>query len=391
MKTATSILVISIVSLLFFSCGDPIPAKSKTEVQVLPVEISEEDLFKGNKILAFLNNEEKFVQEANKLFMLGLNSFKNENDLDSANYYFRNSLLNEPSSKAYYELGNVLMSQKSYDEALLAFGMAEQLGFQPFSKILYNKACIYSLQENRELSGKYLEYALQAGYNNLDHIYVDSDLEVLRESGYFNEALKKGLRGVSNSENLFWLQFRRLFPKMEYPFSLETTQGEEGQESLKHISYEFEKYVSEMRDEEFSREVSKGFYQFAEAYETDDFVALIYVVQDEFMGPYGPSVYRMATFTHEGKLIDKKEVGGRSNLDADIMESTVYENFTIEVELMHPVYEMDPDDKGYYENDIVELEFVSRFLYQIDKNGKIEMVVPAEDAQEAIEDLSVTE
>ena len=391
MKFISAILVLLIVSLLIASCGDPIPAESKTEVRVLPVEITEEDLFKGNKILAFLENEERFVQEANEFFLLGLNAFKNDNDLDSADYYLRKSLISEPSSRAYYELGNVLMSQKSYDDALLAYGMAEQLDFQPFSKILYNKACIYSLQEKKDLSGKYLEYALQAGYNNLEHINVDADLENLRESWYFNEALKKGLRGVSNAENLFWLQFRRLFPKIEYPFTLKTNEGEDG-ESLKHISYEFEKYVAEMRDEEFSREVSKGFYQYAQAYETDDYVALIYVVNDEFMGPYGASVYRMATYTHEGKLIDKKEVGGRSNLDSDIMKSMVNEDFTIDVEVFHPIYKEDPDDKGYYENEIIDLEFVTKYSFELTEAGKIEKIVPAQDAtQEVNEDLSVAE
>ena len=373
MKKSVSILGLSFVTLLFSSCGDPIPAESITETRLLPVEISEGDLFDGNKILAFLNNEEKFVREANELFLKGLNSFKNENNLDSADYYLRKSLLKEPSSKAYYELANVFMDQKSYDDALLAYGMAEQLDFQPFSKILYNKACIYSLQEKKDLSAKYLEYALQAGYNNIEHINVDTDLTNLRESWYFNEALKKGLRGVSNSENLFWLQFRRLFPQAELPLKLETN-FEDGDQSLKNISYEFEKYVAEMRDEEFSREVSKGFYQYAQAYETEKFVAIIYVVRDEFMGPEGPTVYRMATFTHEGKLIDKKEIAGRSTMDAPIMSSILTKDFKINVELKQPIYKNDPDEHGYYENEIMELKSAGRFMFVVRENGRIDRI-----------------
>lgn len=373
MKKSVSILGLSFVTLLFSSCGDPVPAESITETRLLPVEISEGDLFDGNKILAFLNNEEKFVREANELFLKGLNSFKNENNLDSADYYLRKSLLKEPSSKAYYELANVFMDQKSYDDALLAYGMAEQLDFQPFSKILYNKACIYSLQEKKDLSAKYLEYALQAGYNNIEHINVDTDLTNLRESWYFNEALKKGLRGVSNSENLFWLQFRRLFPQAKFPLKLETNFKDDDQ-SLKNISYEFEKYVSEMRDEEFSREVSKGFYQYAQAYETEKFVAIIYVVRDEFMGPEGPTVYRMATFTDKGKLIDKKEIGGRTTMDAPIMSSTVTKDFKVNVELKQPIYKNDPDKYGYYENEVVEEKFVGRLMFSIQENGKIDRI-----------------
>lgn len=373
MNSLVSILGLSIVTVVLSGCGEPIPAETITEVQVLPVEISEDDLFKGNKILAFLNNEEKFVREANELFLKGLNAFKNENDLDSADYYLRKSLLKEPSSKAYYELANVYMDKKAYDDALLAYGMAEQLDFQPFSKILYNKACIYSLQDKKDMSAKYLEYALQAGYNNIEHINVDSDLENLRDSWLFNESLKKGLRGVSNSENLFWLQFRRLFPQAEFPIKLKTVFGEDD-DNLKNISYEFEKYVSEMRDEEFSREVSKGFYQYAQAYETNKFVALIYLVRDEFMGPDGPSVYRMATFTHEGKLIDKKEIGGRTTMDANIMDSELTKDFKISVILKKTIYKYDPDDKGYFENEIVDYKNVGRFMFKVREDGKIDRI-----------------
>ena len=113
------------------SCGDPAQSTiTKVETKILPVEISEADLFKGNKIVAFLNNETKFISESNALFLKGLNKFKNEKNLDSANYYLRQSILKEPTGKAYYELGNVFMDMKNYDKALLSFGMAEQLDFQ---------------------------------------------------------------------------------------------------------------------------------------------------------------------------------------------------------------------------------------------------------------------
>src|SRR5690606_28963393 len=197
---------------IFSSCGDPAPeTKTTVQTKLKPIEISEDDIFQGNKILAFLKNEEKFIKESNNFFLQGLNAFRNERNLDSADYYLRQSIVKEPTAKAYFELGNVYMDKKKYDEALISYGLAEQLNYEPFSKILYNKACLYSLKEETELAGKYLEYSIQAGYNNLDHIEKDKDLDELRNTYYFKQALKKGMRGMSDAENLFWLQFKKQF------------------------------------------------------------------------------------------------------------------------------------------------------------------------------------
>jgi len=358
--------------LMLPSCGDPAEQINKSTKTVrVPVEITEADIFKGNKILAFLENDKKFIQEANELFLKGLNAFRNQNDLDSADFYFKESILTEPSAKAYFELGNVYMSKEDYDKAISAYGVAEQLDYEPFSKILYNKSCIYSLEEEEEMAGQYLEYALQAGYNNIDHIQKDSDLENLRKTQHFQPAVDKGLRGMSNSENLFWLQFKRLFALTEVPMKLEIEMSNEMSEALNYISYDYEKYISEMRDEKFSREVSKGFFYYARPYENENFVAVVYIVKDEFMGDYAPLSYMMATYTHEGKLIDKEEIGGSTHLSDEILFSTIEPNMTIKGEWRKPVYEKDPEDHGYYENKMVSSELLGTQTFKVSSKGKI--------------------
>lgn len=367
------LIVVSFCGLaVLVSCGDPAEQiTTKIKEERIPVEITEGDLFKGNKILAYLDNETKFLKEANELFLQGLNAYRNQSDLDSANYYLRQSILKEPTPRAYFELGNVSLDKKDYNTALKAYGVAEQLDYQPVSKILYNKACLYSLKGEQEMAGQYLEYALQAGYNNVDHINKDTDLEDLRETHYFNKAVEKGLRGMSNADNLFWLQFKKQFAKPDLPLKMESVMDRAELEELKYISYDYEKYIAEMRDEEFSREVSKGFYYCAQPYETDNFVAIVYIVKDEFMGEFAPLTYRMATFTHEGKLIDKKDLGGRETLDDPLKEATIQKNMTIDVVLKEPEYEKDPWDHGYYDNPMIGSKTIGKKKYKVESNGKI--------------------
>ena len=364
--------MIAICVIFLSSCGDPATVvNTTTETKRIPVVLTEEDIFKGNMVMAFLENEEKFIQEANELFLKGLNAFRNEKDLDSAHYYLKGSILKEPSAKAYFELGNVYMDEADFSSALLAYGVAEQLNYEPFSKVLYNKSCLYALQEENRLAGQYLEYALQAGYNNLDHISNDKDLEEFRKTYHYKRAIEKGLMGMSDAENLFWLQFKKQFAVMDMPIKLKMEVPEEELQGLKYISYDYEKYISEMRDEEFSREVSKGFYYYARPYETDEFVAIVYIVKDEFMGEYAPLTYRLATFTHDGKLIDKKVISGRELLADPIWMATLNKDRTIDVDLIEPEYENDPDDYGYYENPMTSSKVVGSTRFTLTKSGKI--------------------
>lgn len=363
-----SLVILS--SLVLSSCGDPAKPADQ-EVVKEPIVLNEDDLFKGNIVLAYLDNEVKFLQEANELFLKGINAFRNENNLDSADYYLKHSILKEPTANAYFELGNVYMDKKRYDKAMLAYGLAEQLDYEPLSKILYNKACAYSLQEEEEMAGKYLEYALQAGYTNMEHIDKDTDLENLRDTYYYKEAVDRGLRGMSNADNLFWLQFKKQFAVMDFPIKLKMVIDEKEYEGLKYISYDYEKYISEMRDEAFSREVSKSFFYYARPYETENYIALVYIVKDEFMGEYAPLTYRMATYTHSGKLIDKKEIAGRKDLDDPIMVSTIKSDKTIDVKLVEAQYEKDPYENGYWENPMIGQKTVGSMKFKVTKDGRI--------------------
>lgn len=377
--------LIAITLLLLASCGDPGTEVNKiTKQKRIDVQLAEADLFQTTKIFAYLQNDVKFIEEANKLYLNGVDAFKNKKNLDSASYYLRGSILKEPSAKAYYELGNVYMDKKQYDKALNAYDLAENLDFQPFSKILYNKSCLYSLQKKVELSGQYLEYALQAGYNNLDYIDSDQDLAELRKSSVYRESIDKGLRGMSNTKNLFWLQFKKLFNKYPFPHTIQTQMDEKLLSGMQYISYDFEKYISEMRDEKFSREVSKGFYHYAQMYETDMYVAVVYIVKEEFMGETAPLLYRMATFTHEGKLIDKKRIGGKEYLSDDIWATTFNKDKTIDIKVMEATYENDPEENGYYDNKIVSTKKVGQLKYKVDASGKIVKVSGSEGSTAAL-------
>lgn len=378
MKSFT-LLIIGLGLMFISSCGNPADKmKENTQEEVNEITIAETDLFNGVKIMEFLRNKIKFIQDANELFLKGVDAYKNKKDLDSANYYFVHSILKEPSAKAYYDLGNVLKDQGSYDKAHRAYDMAEQLDFEPFSNILYKRAATYALMDNEVKSAEYIEYALQAGFNNMDQLNKDKDFDLLRNNYKMTEAVKRGLRGMSDPDKLFWLQYKRQFPKAELPITLKWRISQQERYDADFISYDFEKYIAEMRDEKFSREVSRGFYYTANVFENDHIVALVYMTKDEYMDEASPVLYRLATYTQEGRLIDKKIIGGQEEYEDLIRQATISQGGIVDVVVYEPNYEKDPKEKGYWENPIISLTEKSKLQYHIGAYGKIDLVFEQE-------------
>jgi tetratricopeptide (TPR) repeat protein len=353
------------------------------------VVLSADDIFEGSKVQAFLANkpQEKNTGVARELFLKGIDAYKNKKNNGEAISAFTESILKQPSSMTYYELGNVLLDTKDYDKALKSYSMAEKLGYEPFSKILYNIACVHALMGEPELSGQYLEYALQAGYTNIDNIAKDPDLANLREDDYlFKMHLNRGLNGMSDAENLFWLQFRKPFAKTKLPLTLDLDKISIKFTDDFRISYDFEKFISEMRDEKFSREVSKGFYHVAQIVETKKYTALIYIVNDEFAGEeeeYDAEVkagglpapqlmtFRLVTFTPQGKLIDKKQIAGRE-LYTDLLKvATISKDKVITIKSYEITHKEDPEDVGYVNNPIKSRELVETEEFNINDDGLI--------------------
>lgn len=366
---------------LFFllqSCGNHDSAKGETSKTKLTEEeqkivLTENDLYDGEKIRLYLLKDTLNAAASNQLFLKGLDLFKNKKKPTEAIPLFVTSILRYPTAKAYYELANAKMNIGYHHDALDAYDMAEKLNYEPFAKVLYNKACALSNMEEYELSARYLEYAVEAGYANIDNIYKDPDLKKLRdERGYlFTEHLNTALAGLSNVENIFWLQYKKHFTQGKLPMSFNNLVSETRFDMENAISYDYERFVPQMRDDKFSREVSKGFYYFAQIKETAEYVAVVYLIRDEFMGDAAPLSYVLVTYSPTGKIIDQTLIAGRNDY-ADVLRlATINKDLTISIELMETEFEKDVEEEGYYDNPIKSKTKVGEELFRIDEHGKL--------------------
>jgi tetratricopeptide (TPR) repeat protein len=97
-----------------------------------------------------------------------------------------------------YFLGNALLGQKRYEEALAIFEKTKEF---PRVKVysLYNIACILAIQKKPDEAIASLEEAIKAGFTDFGQLQTDSDLASLKDDPRFQRLIPKLL----SDEELF--------------------------------------------------------------------------------------------------------------------------------------------------------------------------------------------
>ncbi|HVR43943.1 MAG TPA: M56 family metallopeptidase [Thermoanaerobaculia bacterium] len=94
------------------------------------------------------------------------------------------------NGREWYERGSRLHRQDRYAEAMTAFGNAAAAGYRTADS-LYNIACGYALQNDREQALDWLERSLEAGFDGIAHAREDSDLDPIRTDPRFGALLAR--------------------------------------------------------------------------------------------------------------------------------------------------------------------------------------------------------
>jgi tetratricopeptide (TPR) repeat protein len=348
-----------------FACT---PSSKKTAA-VDAIHLSADNLYNKDTVLLIANSATEKNSASDKLFLDGIDKYRNKKNPAAGIESFKQSILQKPQAKAYYELGNALFDKQEMKEAIKAYGMAELLDYKPLHKVLYNMACAYSRIGDNDWAKYYLVSAIEFGYSNVKNIFADKDLEGLRQKdGYsFRSEVTAALSGATDPEKLQWNLFWHEFKPLTFPVTLDMKYADKLGED--YISYDYERFVPEMRNAQFSREVGSEYYHVGLVKNSDSIKTLIYAVEDVVMERSAPAQYYIVSFDKMGKLIDKLLIGGQKKLDEPFRVATIQENGSIQIGLFKQVYEKDPEKEGYQDNQLLESKEVGKEDYSITADG----------------------
>ena len=110
--------------------------------------------------------------EAHRLYQSG-------KDADAVRLYER-AALEHATASLYYRFANSLSNVDRLEDAVKAYLIADDLGYEHPELVHYNLACAYSRLEQREPAFQSLDQAIQSGYSATDKLATDPDLAFLR-------------------------------------------------------------------------------------------------------------------------------------------------------------------------------------------------------------------
>jgi len=332
--------------------------------------LEEKDLYNFEIVESFMNNAPDSTQEeSKKVFLNAIDLYRNKKNPEQAIAEFRKSLFIFPDAKTYYEMGNALLDTKNYAEAIQSYHMAEQMDFNPLANVLYNLACAYSMSENGSEALKYIQLSIENGYGNKKHMLTDNDLAFARNQPEFTKVYEAAMSGASSPEAAMFDLYVSGFQQSTFPIVMTAVQTQKVR-FKNSIAYDFESFISEMVNPNFSREVGDEFYYLALLKETENYTALIYAGK-QVMYEQPPIYHILATYSKDGKLIDKLELGGYHYYDDPMRAYKITEDLKIEMNEFEVVFEKNVDEFGYENNPISANQLLTSRKFEIASNGKI--------------------
>jgi tetratricopeptide (TPR) repeat protein len=357
MKT---LIAIGSAILLLAACDHPGSVTSFT--------LSESALFNSDSVQLYLANASlKESDSSQKIFLTAIDLLKNKNNAEKSISVFLKALSIYPTAKAYYELGNAYLDAGDAGKALTAFQMAGKLDYTPLGALLFKQACCYS-ELNDERMYDYITYAVENGFTDRDKILgsdhfakYKNDLSLLN---VYNEAMK----GNGDADMMLWQGYSREFEALTFPLSIDSGSFRALGEA-RYISFDYDKFIPEMRDDRFSRDVGNNFFYYGMVKANAAFKTLIYGCES-YESSGAPVYYLMASFNTKGKLVDKKLVAGSRTFEDPFKVLSMPADDRFEIQEYKNSFEKDPDKEGFQGNKITRRELLASHKYNIDSTGK---------------------
>lgn len=370
---------------LLLACNN----KDKEVSTATVTHLGQQNLYNADSILAAVNGAGSSAQaEAKKKFLEAIDLFKNKNQVAQSIESFKASVYLYPSEKTYFELGNALAANKKYEEALQALEVAERMDYSPLANILYRRSVIYASMPpgalcadgytplNDSLAMHFMEVALQTGYSKPVDFLKEKAFDSIRYKNdwLFKNIYQTAMSGNKDPEKLAWDNYKEEFKDLSLPLTINTVWIYQ-QSYDNAIGYDYEKFVPEMRTGKFSREVENEYYYVGKLKDDSAFTALLYAGKNMWLTDgrgYSPVYFYLVTYSPQGKIIDKMQVGGQKTFTDNFKNLLLKENLTLEIREFKNVYEKDPGKDGYENNKVIKSELLTTAYYKINNKGKFE-------------------
>lgn len=375
------ILLLPIAAVL--SCGQSKDYVLKVKLRTLNAEsIYDQELVSDVIFDAEEQNIDSLKNRSRALFLQGIDLYKNKQKPKDAIALLKLSITVFPDAKSYYELGNALLDanagNSSIQEAIKAYEVASYLNFQPESNVHFRIACAEGAairyknetekQDNLWKVMSALRSAFSKGFTDTTLLAMDSRISWVTVTPEYRGLVKEIASQKNNSSNSLFGLFAGSFPEINSRFEITLDKVEMG-EYKESISYDFAKFIPEMENTSFGRDVSHDFYYVARLPEAPGYTAVIYSSINFYGEKMQPVHVTLATYDKEGNPISRKLIACQCT--STKVKKCIVENNRITIEDYKRSWEKGIDEVSFDENTITGHVLISKASFRIDESGKI--------------------
>jgi hypothetical protein len=382
MTKSSYFLVCSALSVCF-GCSP----KKEYVAKVKLLTLKEADIYDSEKVYDVIfdaeeQNIDSLKNKSRQLFLQGIDAFKNKKDAAKAVLLFKQSILTFPDAKAYYELGNAKLDAHQGDadieEAENAYHVAQFLNFKPLSMLFYKAACAANQKQkiNKFWVSDYLRQAFYNGFSDTTQLYSDKYLHSFTTTDEFKELLAdmRINKIKNNPEDLFDV-YKKSFPLTNTAFEIPLDKVDM-KDYKQSISYDFAKFIPEMQNSSFGRDVSHDFIFVAKVQEKSNYTAVLYTSINYYGEGMQPVHTKLVTYDNDGNIISDRLFAGQ--FSAEKVKIGRIDGEEITLQDYKRIWEQPIDKVPFEENAVEKYELVSKAVFRINEEGKImEQSVPS--------------
>jgi tetratricopeptide (TPR) repeat protein len=322
-------------------------------------------------------NTDSIQNIGRELFLKGIDLYKNKKQTGAAIVKLKASILVFPEAKTYYELGNALMSTGRHktlrEEAAKAYAIALRLNFQPESQIYFKQACLSQFDDSEDEQSR--------AWNTLNNLRSFFEKGTFDTLAVFNEPILKGItnlpeyqdmlvrvRSASSSGGTLFDLYKEAYSNNVSSFEVKPDKVEMT-DFRQSISYDFAKFIPEMENVYFGRDVSNDFYYVGKVKQTDQYTAVLYTSISFTYEEMQPTYTYLAVYNNEGEILSKKIVACQCT--AEKIKTVSIQDDHIKITDHKRLWEKPITEASFDENKITGYTQLATAEFKINETGTI--------------------
>lgn len=265
----------------------------------------------------------------------------------------------------YLKKADAAYAGGQYKAALGFYNKAQELGVADEGELLFKKAvCAAALDQ--DVKEDYIRAAVAFGFK--DEKRLKATAAKLKENNnlewYFQQAVEKDQDRTASA----YASFKAAFPPAKFPIHLDTAALHFDQDYTGGTAL-LETYFPQLRKGMFSRDAGFTSLNIA-SIRQQDFDAYVIALQDYF-NEDAPMGFYLLTLTHEGKLIERRQIGGLFEDGTSFGEVTITKDLDILMKQLRLKFAPGTEDE---EKKLTGIEYQGEKRWKLSAQGRIDEV-----------------